>query len=188
MHGFSPHTPDSAPAEARDTLESVRKAYGFVPNLIANMVEAPATAKGYLALSSLLDETSLSPTEQQIVLLATSRFNECEYCVAAHSAIARRQNVDAGIVAAIRNDEPLDDSRLEALRRFVVAVNEKRGWLDDADVGAFLDAGYDRRRILEVLLGVGMKTISNYTNHIAGTPLDEAFADEAWAAGKHAAA
>jgi len=182
MTRFSTHTLETASPEGREVLETVKAKYGFIPNLLGNMAEAPATAKAYLALGDLLAETSLSATEQQVVLLAVSRFNECTYCIGAHSAIALMQKVPADVVDSIRNDEPIADARLEALRRFTTLVVEQRGWLSERDTVEFIDAGYDRQQILEVVLGVAMKTISNYTNHIAGTELDAAFAGHAWQA------
>lgn len=182
MTAFTTHTLDTASPEGRKVLEKVQGAYGFIPNLLGNMVEAPATAKAYLALGELLGETSFSATEQQVIMLAVSRYNGCTYCLGAHSAISLMQNVPADVVASIRNDEPMADPKLEALRRFTTRVVDQRGWLSVEDTGEFLAAGYDKQQILEVVLGVAMKTISNYTNHIAGTELDEAFASQAWKA------
>ncbi len=182
MTPFAPLTLETADAEARPILEAVRDKYGFVPNLIGNMAHAPKTAEGYLALGELVAESGFDPTEQQVILLAVSRYNECQYCVGAHSAISAMQKLPPGVIAAIREDKPIPDDKLEALRAFTTKVVDRRGWLDDEDVAAFLAAGYEPSHILEVVLGVAMKTISNYTNHIAGTELDAAFADFAWEA------
>jgi alkylhydroperoxidase family enzyme len=91
------------------------------------------------------------------------------------------QKVPTDVVEAIREDRPISDSRLEALRVFTTTVVEKQGWLADEDVAAFLAAGFTKAQILEVILGVSFKTLSNYTNHIADTPLDPAFQAAAWA-------
>ena len=144
------------------------------------MAHAPATLEAYMTLSGLFDKTSLSPTERQVVLLAISAENQCTYCVAAHSVIAQMQNVDADVVEAIRKGDPIPDDKLEALRRFAVEVVTTRGWPSDEARQAFHDAGYSEAHVLEVILGVGMKTLSNYTNHAADTPLDDAFSDAAW--------
>lgn len=182
MTAFTTHTLETASPEGRDVLQQVQGKYGFIPNLLGNMAEAPATARAYLALGDLLGETSFSVTEQQIILLAVSRYNECTYCIGAHSAIAAMQEISADIVESIRNDEPIADPKLEALRRFTTAVVDQRGWLSDEDTGQFIAAGYNKQQILEVVLGIAMKTISNYTNHIAGTQLDAAFEAHAWQA------
>ena len=57
---------------------------------------------------------------------------------------------------------------------------ESLGWVEPSDLQALVDAGYTRATALEVVLGVGLKTMSNYTNHVANTPLDEAFQPAAW--------
>lgn len=180
MSDFKTYSLETAPEKSKDVLETVNKAYGFVPNLLGTMAEAPALAEAYLAVGKLYGKTSFSETERQVVSLSVSRTNGCEYCVSAHSTIARKGNVDPAVIDAVRDDKPLDDAKLEALRRFATTVVEKRGWLDDADVDAFLEAGYERQQVLEVILGVAMKTMSNYTNHIAETPLDDAFSAGAW--------
>lgn len=182
MTDFTPHTLATADPEGREVLEQVQKNYGFVPNLLGNMAHAPATAKGYLTLGQLVGETSFDATEQQVIMLTVSRYNECEYCIGAHSAISAMQKLPADVIESIRNDEPIADEKLEALRVFTRKMVDQKGWLSDEDTGSFLAAGYGQRQILEVVLGVAMKTISNYTNHIAGTVLDDAFADFAWEA------
>jgi len=176
-------SPDQAKDDARQLLAKAKAKYGFVPNLLGVMAHAPATLEAYMTLSGLFDQTSLSPTERQVVLLAISAEHECTYCVAAHTAIAKMQDADADAIEAIRNGEPIADDKLQALRRFAVDVATTRGWPSDETKRAFHDAGYSEAHALEVILGVGMKTLSNYTNHMAQTPLDDAFADAAWEPG-----
>jgi len=180
---YTVHTIDSAPSAAKDILAGAKKNLGFVPNLFGVMADAPALLKAYVTLSDIFDGTSFNATQRQIVMLAVSYENNCAYCVAAHSAIAGMQKVPNDVVKAIRDGRPLSDSKLEALRRFVVAVVTSRGWPSEAETKSFLTAGYGRQQILEVVLGVGMKTLSNYANHVAGTPLDQAFAPVAWSKG-----
>lgn len=180
MKNFVAHTQESAPAAAQETMSQVEAAFGFVPNLIGVMAESPPLAEAYLTLSGLFDKTSLSPVERQVVLLAASRENACEYCMASHTTIARMSRMPETVIDALRDGTGVPDARLEALRRFTVAVVRQRGWVDEAEVDAFREAGYSKANVLDVILGVGMKTLSNYTNHVADTPLDRAFAVEAW--------
>jgi len=172
---FPIHNLDTAPAAAKEILNGSAKAFGFVPNLLGVMAEAPALLKAYTTLSRIFEEASLSAAERQVVLIAASYENQCEYCVVAHSAIAAMQQVPADAVCAIRDAEAIPDTRLETLRRFTAAVVASHGWPTETDTKIFLAAGYGQQQILEVVLGVGLKTLSNYTNHIAETPLDEAF-------------
>lgn len=174
------HTETTAPEAARPFLEGAKMKFGFVPNLLGTMADAPALLKGYLTLAEIFDSTSFSPTERQIVLLATSRANGCAYCMAAHTAISGMQKVPEDVVNALRNDAPINDPKLEALRTFASDVAEKRGYPSEESLKKFMSAGYTKSQVLEVVLGVGFKTLSNYTNHIANTQLDQAFAPVAW--------
>lgn len=180
MPKFTIHTIDSAPEASRETMRAIRQKFGFVPNLIGELAAAPAAVQAYATLSGLLEGTSLSPTEQQLVLVATSIANGCHYCVAAHSMGLKMAGLAQDQIEAIRENRELADGKLEALRKFTSAVVEKRGHLDSADVGAFLKAGYREEQILDVLVGVAAKTLSNYTNHLAGTPLDKQMEAFAW--------
>lgn len=182
MSEFKIHDTQSAPEEARSLLQGASEKLGFVPNLYGLLAEAPKALEAYFTLSDLFGETSLTPVEQQVVLLAVSVENECRFCVAAHSTIARHMvKVDSAAVDALRDQRRIDDPRLEALRRFTTAVTRERGAVRGAELDAFLQSGYTRQQVIEVVLGVTMKTLSNYSNHVFDTPVDDAFAGEAWA-------
>ena len=182
MSEFEVHTKETAPTESVKHLAPAEKAYGFIPNLLGVMAESPVMLGAYLSMGQLFDQSSFSATERQIVLLATSRFNECDYCMAAHSVIAGMQEVPADVIDAIRNDQPIDDIKLEALRNFTSKVVKKRGHMSPADIAEFLAMGYSNAQVLDVIFGISFKTLSNYVNHVAETPLDDAFATQAWAA------
>lgn len=182
MSQFKVHTKESAPEKALPALETAEAMFGFVPNLLGVMATSPALTEAYLALSKIFEKnTALSATEQQIVLLTVSRYHECHYCMAAHSVVADMQSIPAEITQAIRNDQPIPDSKLQALRTLVTALVEQRGAISELDITSFLDAGYQRVHVMDVMVGIGQKTLSNYTNHLAETPLDTAFEDRAWA-------
>lgn len=175
------HTTDSAPEASRPLLERIAKAFGFVPNLYAVFAESPAALQGALAMSDAFSKTSLSPAEQQLVALAVSEANDCAFCMAAHSTAAKHAaKVAPAIVDAVRNREPLADARLDQLVTFTRKLVELRGFVGEADIAAFLAAGYSRAQLIEVLFGVGMKTFNNYADHIAHTPLNDQFKAEAW--------
>ncbi len=181
MHSQFPyHDIASAPKAAEASLRQTEQRFGMLPNLMRKMATAPALLDGYLTLGALFEQTSLSPAEQQVVLLTVSRENRCTYCVGAHSVLADMAEVPAAVTDALREGRSLPDPRLEALRRFTAAVVADRGWVSEAELSTFMDAGYAQQQVLEVILGVGMKTLSNYTNHVTGTELDSAFAHRAW--------
>lgn len=178
---FEFHTVKSAPEAVKPDLEAAQKAYGAVPNLYRGFATNPATLKIYLSFSEQLQQHgTLSPIEQQVVYLTASAENGCSYCVGAHSVLADLSKMPAATVEALRNQTELPDARLNALRNFTLSVMEHRGWVPEADLEAFAGAGYNESQVLEVLTIIAQKTISNYFNHIAKTPLDEMFAGRAW--------
>lgn len=176
---FTIYNTDNAPEESKPLLEAAKENFGFVPNLLGEFAESPAVLEGYLKLNEIIGKTSFSAEEQQLAILAVSIENECHYCSAIHSTILKNQlNVDEKIVNAIRNGESVPHEKYDALVNYVRTVVKKRGKVEDYEIEAFIEAGYTKQNILEVNLLTALKTISNYTNHIANTPLDKAFEDE----------
>lgn len=169
-------------------MAAVHERYGIVPNLFGVLAEAPTAIKAYFSLSGIFEQSSFTPLEQQVVLLAVSIENRCEYCVAAHSAIAKRSGVPDDVLSALRQGRPLPDARLNALYRLTRMLVEKRGLVSNADVSDFLDAGFSRANLLEIIVGIAQKTLSNYVNHIAATPVDAPFRQFAWKPEESAAA
>ncbi len=177
---FPVHSLATAPEASRPLLEAARQTYGFVPNLLGVLAESPAALGAYLGIAGALDRARLTPAEQQIVAIAVSAENGCSYCVAAHSTMAAMVKAPAAAVDAARKRLPMDDRKLEALRRFAVAVVRARGRVSDGELKTFQEAGYDRGHALDVFALVALKTLSNYVNHVADTPLDDAFAPQRW--------
>ena len=178
---------DTAPEGSVETINAVEAAYGFLPNLIGTLGNAPAAVKAYAAVSGAFEGSSLSPVEQQVVLLTTSVENQCHYCVAAHTAVAKMVGAPDAVAASLRAGESLSDSRLEALRALTLSIVQNRGFVPEHELSAFLAAGFTKAQVLEVVTGVVQKTLSNYVNHIAETPLDDNFAPFAWDAGRQPA-
>lgn len=180
MTQFTIYNHNTASDKAKVALQKAEQAFGFVPNLMGVLAESPAAANAYLELNSIFSRSSFSQTEQQVVLLAISRYHECHYCIAAHSTVAQMQKVPSKIVEAIRNDLPIPDVQLEALRIFATKLVDQRGWVSEQDIQAFYDAGYEQQHVLEIIVGAAQKTISNYTNHVSETPVDSAFSAHRW--------
>ncbi|PWW33844.1 carboxymuconolactone decarboxylase family protein [Chromohalobacter israelensis] len=180
MTDFTLHTIDSAPQEAKDRLESTQKQMGFLPNLFAKMAEAPTLLEAYQTLDGIYSRTSLTPAQQQVALLAISSVNGCSFCVAAHTGGAKAAKVPEDDIAKLRELQNPDDPKLNAVSRFAKHLVEARGWADDAEVKAFLEAGFEKQQVLELVIAVSLKTLSNYTNHIAGTPLNDELKSLEW--------
>jgi alkylhydroperoxidase family enzyme len=94
--------------------------------------------------------------------------------------VGKMYNVPDSIINNLRDNKSLDDPKLEALRNFTSLMVDKRGWATEQEIDDFLGAGYDQTQILELIVGIAQKTISNYVNHIAKTPLDEQVKPFAW--------
>ncbi len=182
MTTFPLHSSETAPEGSKPILAAAQKKFGFVPNLFRVMAEAPAAAEAYLTVMDIFERSSLSDAEKQTVLLSASFVNGCDYCMAAHTAVAAMKNVPSGIVEALRTGAVLPDAKLNALAVLTRSVVETRGWPTEAAKEAFFAAGYGTSAYLEVIVGVTVKTLSNYVNHAADTPLDTAFEAHKWAA------
>lgn len=181
MTTFVRHDTASAPVEARAVLESTARRFGFLPAPVAMMAESPELLEGFLRGSRLFDGSTLSRLEREVLILTMATSVGCHYCVALHTAtLVRAGDADATLIEALRAREPLADERLETLRVFTLAVMAGHGHVGPEAMRAFLDAGYTRRNALEVVLGLGVYTLSTYANRMTGAPLDESFQPFAW--------
>jgi len=179
-----PHlTVDIADARAREVLETARKATGGIPNMYAGMANMPALLDTYLHGYQLFrKESTLTSAEQELVFLVISRVNECIYCVAAHNWIADKvSKTPEQAIQAVRDDEMIEDPKLRALAEFTRTMVISRGNPTQAQLEAFVSAGYTEKNVLEIILALAVKTISNYSNHLLHTEVDAKFASTAWA-------
>jgi alkylhydroperoxidase family enzyme len=182
---------------AKTTLETLTKPPGsclrlvgvnddpprlFVPNLHRILAESPTALEAYSALWGVAEKTSFTPVERNVAYLAIIYENECTYCMAGHSNLSRMAHVEGDHIAAVREGRPIADAKLEALRTFAAGITRNRGAVGDAEVEAFKAAGYDNRAVLDVLVLAATKLISNYTNHLADTPLDAFMKGAEWTA------
>lgn len=174
------HTVETAPEESKAILEQSQQAYGYIPNLHGVLAEAPGLLKAYQALHGFFTESSFDKDELTVVWQTINVEHECHYCVPAHTAIAHSMKVDEAITEALRNQTELPSAKLQALHETTLSIVRNRGQVTEAELEAFYAAGYSQRHVLEIILGLSQKVISNYTNHIAETPLDAGFKSFAW--------
>jgi len=183
INAFQTHDIATAPAASVETLQSVQNAWGFIPNLHRVLAESPAALEAYGTLWAIAEKkTSLTPVELNVAYLSIIYENECVYCMAGHTNLSRMAKVDEEAIKAVREGRVIADKKLEALRHFAALVTRNRGVVSEADVGAFKAAGYDNRAVLDVLVLAATKLISNYTNHLAETPLDDFMKGAEWKA------
>lgn len=180
MTAFTLHDLNSAPDAAKPLLEGSQKAFGMIPGLHAVMAEAPGLLEGYQVLHGLFVNSSFDADEKTVVWQTINVEHACHYCVPAHTGIAKSMKVSDEISNALRDETPLPSAKLEALRDFTLAMVRQRGELDGKQLETFYAAGYTQQNVLEIILGLSQKVMSNYTNHIAKTPVDDAFKAFAW--------
>lgn len=179
---LAPVSPDGAERAAKGIMEETKKKLGMVPNMYKNMANAPELLETYVTgYNGFREHSGLTPAEQEVVLLSISYENACTYCMAAHSFIADNMSkVPESVTNALREGRPVEDPKLRALSELAREVVASRGHPSEATVKAFLDAGYSESQVMYVLLAVGVKTLSNYANHVFDTPVDEAFQGRSW--------
>ena len=175
MTEFTLYTAENAPEESKPLMADSVAAFGMVPNLHAVMAEAPTLLKGYQVLHDLFQKTSFNAEELTVVWQSINVEHECHYCVPAHSAIAASMKVDQDIVDALVNKTTLANPKLEALRETTLAMVRDRGVISDEQIEKFFAAGYGKQQLLEIIVGLSQKVMSNYTNHLADTPVDAPF-------------
>ncbi len=177
---FTLYTTENAPEASRPLLEKSQQAFGMIPNLHAVMAAAPAVLEAYQELNQLFQQTSFNAAELTVVWQTINVEHGCHYCVPAHTAIAHMMQVDPAITNALREERPMPDEKLQVLHLTTLALVRKRGRLNEDELQRFQAAGYGQQQLLEIILGISQKVMSNYINHLAGTPVDDAFKDFIW--------
>ncbi|WP_433128405.1 carboxymuconolactone decarboxylase family protein [Micromonospora sp. CA-240977] len=180
MSVFTEHTAETAPAAARQTIEGVQGRFGWLPTPVALMAESPQLLDGFLTANAGFEQTDLTPLQREVVAFAVATTNECHVTVALHTATLGRLDASPELITALRAGTPLPEPRLEALRRFTLAVLAHRGAVPDSELDDFLAAGYQPRHALDVVLGIGAYTISTVANRLVRAPLDPPLAAHAW--------
>jgi len=174
------HTIESAPEASKPLLEGSLKAFGMVPNLHGILASAPKALEGYQILHNLFSQTSFNEEELTVVWQAINVEHECHYCVPAHTGIAHSMKVDPALTEALRNEQPMQNAKLQALYDTTLIIVRNRGNVSQEALNNFYAEGYGEQQILEIILGLAQKVISNYTNHIGNTPIDKPFDEFSW--------
>ena len=128
----------------------------------------------------MFQETSFNKEELTVIWQTINVENKCLYCVPAHTGVAKMMNVDDAITDALREGKELPNNKLQALHETTLVLLRDRGRPDKEDLAAFYQAGYENCQLLEIVLGISQKVMSNYINHLADTPLDKAFEAFTW--------
>jgi len=175
-------TVETAAPIASAHLQSTQNNMGMIPNMYLGMANNPALLDAYIASYNTFRENSgFSPQEQEVIFLSIAYENNCDYCMAAHSFVADKMSkVPTKVTNAIRNNTEVPDVKLKALSIFSKLMVAKRGNPSSEDLDNFFQAGFTQEDILGIIAGIGVKTMSNYFNHVFHTPVDDAFSTRIW--------
>lgn len=172
---------ETAPEKSKVLLRKSKDAYGYIPNLHGVLAGSPGLLEAYQDLHELFSNSSFDKDELTVVWQTINVEHECHYCVPAHTGIATSMKVDDAITNALRDHNSLPTEKLQVLHETTLALTRNRGFISEEEIQRFYNAGYTQRNLLDIILGLSQKVISNYTNHIAATPLDKAFEKFEWA-------
>ena len=180
MEKFSVHTIESAPEASKSALRDVQARFGLIPNLAGAMALSPVLIKAFVPIFDQVHGGSFSEQQIQTVLLTDAVTNASSWAVALHTALGLKAGLNAADVEAIRAGRSPSDKRLGALSTLARTLIEKRGRLDDQDTGRFLDAGFSKELLLEVITIGAASTITNYTGSVTQPPLEDWLQVHAW--------
>jgi alkylhydroperoxidase family enzyme len=179
-NAFTVHTVDTAPEKSKPTLQGMKQKFGFLPNVMATMAENSTLLNGFAAAFGNFHGGSFNEAEKQVLLLTNAVFLKCPWTVAAHSTFALEDGLSESDVKALRRGELPGNSKYAALSRLTKSLLETRGNVTGAGLERFTSAGYTRAQVFEVVLGVGISTITAATTNLAGTPIDDHFKAQTW--------
>lgn len=177
MARFKQIAPETATGKAKELLDAVKSKLGLVPNLTRAMANAPSVLEGYLGLSGALGKGSLSAKTREQIALAVGQANECDYCLAAHSAIGKMVGLTPDQIRDSRRGTAIDP-KADAIVRFARRLVDDRGRVSNDDVSEVREAGLDDGAIAEVVGNVALNIFTNYFNHVAETDIDFPKAEE----------
>ncbi len=171
MPRLQPLAAENQSSQSKELLAAIQKKMGKVPVVFQTMSHSSAMLEGYLNLNAAVEKTSLSPKLREKIALVVGETNNCNYCLAAHTAIGEK--------SGLRNEEMLqarqgqaEDSKTQAILKFAKAVVQKRGQVADADVNELRKEGVTDQEIVECVLVISINLLTNYFNHVADPTVD----------------
>lgn len=175
MSTFTIHTMETASTETQSLFQNSLNNFGLIPNLHGVLGEEPAALEAYQLMHALFQKTAFNAEELTIVWQTINVEHDCKYCVPAHSMIADMMNVSPDLTKALRNKQAMPTEKLQVLHDTTLSILRDRGHIASEQLASFYAAGYEKKHILGILLGLSQKVMSNYINHIAETPVDDFF-------------
>jgi uncharacterized peroxidase-related enzyme len=157
-------------------FDNLQKGLGMVPNLYAYYAKNETALGDYLALQNR--KSTLKAKEREVINLVTSQINGCRYCQSAHTVIGKMNGFTDEQIIELRKGSASFDPKLDALVKFTASIVENRGRATEESKQAFFDAGYNEANMIDVVIVVGDKIISNYIHNLTGFEIDFPIAPE----------
>lgn len=176
MARFNVPTREEVSGNNQVIFDNLKKGLGFVPNLYATYAHSDNALGNYLTLSN--GKTSLRGKEKEIVNLVVSQVNGCRYCQSAHTALGKMQGFTDDQILSIRGGEVPFNEKFDALAKLTQEVTANRGRVSEATLDTFFAVGYTKENLIDTLVLIGDKTISNYLHNITQVPIDFPVAPE----------
>lgn len=176
MTKFAVPTREEVSENNQIIFDNLKKSLGFVPNLYAYYAKNETALGDYLALQNR--KSTLKAKEREVINLITSQINDCRYCQSAHTALGKLNGFTDDQVLELRKGTASFDSKLDALVKLTEAVVEGRGKVNEEIKTNFFNAGYSEANLIDVVIVVGDKVISNYIHNLAGFEIDFPIAPE----------
>lgn len=176
MSTFSIPTRSEVTSGNQAIFDNLQKGLGFVPNLYAYFAKNDTALGDYLALQNR--KSSLKAKEREVINLVTSQINGCRYCQSAHTVLGKMNGFSDEQLLEIRRGRATFDSKLDALAQFTAAVVINRGKATAESIAAFFSAGYTEANMIDVVIVIGDKIISNYIHNLTDLEIDFPVADE----------
>ena len=167
---FKVPTKTTVSEENKAILEKIEASVGFIPNIFATYALSNNALPRYTAFAN--GKTSLNNKEKEVVNLVVSQINGCSYCLAAHTAIGKMNGFSDNEILEIRKGKALFHPKFDALAKFSKSVLESAGKIEDQVLEDFFEAGYTQENLVDTLLAIGEKTITNMLHNITKVPVD----------------
>ncbi len=143
--------------------------------MIGVLSNAPAALEMYQEVGKINARTSLTTAEIEVIQITAAKVNECAFCVAGHTKVSVSKKLfSEEVLTAIRSVKDFEewDKKLNALARYTIAVMTNKGAITDEELQQFFNAGYNEQQAIEVVLGIALATLCNYTNNLAKTDIN----------------
>jgi uncharacterized peroxidase-related enzyme len=170
MNAFKVPTRDEVSPENQTIFDNLKKMLTFVPNLYATFAHSATALGTYLALQNA--KSSLNAKQREVINLVVSQVNDCEYCLAAHTAVGKMVGLTDAQILEIRGGRATFDPKLDALARFAREVTLTRGHVPAGATEAFLQGGWTQGNLVDAVMAIGDKIISNYLHGVTEVPVD----------------